>query len=406
MEFHLKKTILFISDHGDPLIPLGSKQAGGQNNYVKQLALHLDAFGYRVDVVTHWSDDTLPAVENFGTNSRVYRFAAGHKGFVDKQQMYTLLPALYDEMVDQLNIEDYDVVHTHYWLSGVLALRLQQHYTFHWLHTNHSLAIAKEEGTGLVDDKRKYFEQLIMERANIVLATTENEREQIEQFTKNITHISVVPIGVSPVYFNDSAEAETFHFPYYFFVGRLEQSKGIFDLLQAFRHMLKTNRLPQHIKLVIAGGCENTVDLTTHTPRHKKLQKAIKGIEHRILFIGPKNEQQLQHLYRNALVTIMPSHYESFGMVAAEAQACGCPVIATKVGGLQNVVKAGITGLHTPKENIQKLSDAMLFMLKHPQQLRMMRHAARRFAKSQFNWRHISKQIKELYNTHDYVSNV
>src|SRR5690606_9232105 len=147
MRFHLRK-ILFISDHGDPLIPLGSKQAGGQKNYVKHIALQLDGLCYRVDIVTHRSDGQKPADEQLGERSKVYRFAGGQKGFVDKRQMFTLLPRLYEEMTEALDIGSYDVVHTHYWLSGVLAYNLQKEYSFYWCHTNHSLAIAKEQGTG------------------------------------------------------------------------------------------------------------------------------------------------------------------------------------------------------------------------------------------------------------------
>lgn len=393
----MKQKILFISDHGDPLIPLGSKQAGGQNNYVKHLALQLDALGYSVDIVTHWSNEQKPAIEQLGTHSKVYRFAGGHQGFVDKQQMFALLPQLYEEMTETLDINSYDVVHTHYWLSGVLAFHLQQEYSFYWLHTNHSLAIAKEQGTGHVEQKRKYFEKQILQQADIILATTPNEKEQIDVFTNEVSDVFVVPVGVSPVYLSTTEEVNRLSFPYYFYAGRLEESKGIFDLLKAFRHMLETRNLPSNVKLLIAGGCPKSVDLQKHRPKNAKLKEAIKGMEDRVLFLGPKNEQQLKILYTGALVTIMPSHYESFGMVAAEAQACGCPVIATHVGGLKNVVQSGVTGIHIPKANVQKLSDSMVYFLKSSPQLLKMRNEAKKYAKKEFNWKSISRKVMELY---------
>lgn len=405
MRIHLKQKILFISDHGDPLIPLGSKQAGGQNNYVKHLALQLDELGYSVDIVTHWSNAEKPAVEQLGERSKVYRFAGGKKGFVDKQQMFTLLPRLYEEMSETLDISSYDVVHTHYWLSGVLAYNLQKEYSFYWCHTNHSLAIAKEQGTGFIDHKRKHFEKLIMQQADVVLATTPNEKEQIEVFTKKKSSVSVVPVGVSPVYLAASEEVEQFSFSYYFYAGRLETSKGIFDLLKAFRHMLKMHQIPDDVKLLIAGGCPELVDLNNYRPKSEQLKEAIKGMEDRVLFLGPKNDKQLKSLYEGALVTIMPSHYESFGMVAAEAQACGCPVIATHVGGLKDVVKSGVTGLHIPKANVQKLSDGMAYFLKSSPKLLKMRHDAKQHANKEFNWSLISRKVKELYERKNaYVS--
>lgn len=396
MRFHLRK-ILFISDHGDPLIPLGSKQAGGQNNYVKHLALQLDGLGYSVDIVTHWSDEQKPAVEQLGEHSKVYRFAGGHKGFVDKRKMFTLLPRLYEEMTETLDISSYDVIHTHYWLSGVLAYNLQKEYSFFWCHTNHSLAIAKEQGTGFIENKRKHFEKLIMEQADVVIATTPNEKQQIEVFTKKKSTVSVVPVGVSPVYLASTEEEEQFAFPYYFYAGRLETSKGIFDLLKGFRHMLETEEVPQNVKLLIAGGCGDTVDVKNYRPKSEPLKEAIKGMEDRVLFLGPKNEKQLKNLYGGALATIMPSHYESFGMVAAEAQACGCPVIATHVGGLKNVVKSGVTGLHIPKANVQKISDSMAYFLKSSPKLLKMRRDAKQYALKEFNWSLISRKVKELY---------
>lgn len=394
----MRQKILFISDHGDPLIPLGSKQAGGQNNYVRHLALELDRLGYSIDIVTHWSNEEKQAVETLGKHSKVYRFAGGKKGFVDKAEMFDLLPQFYNEMITTLNINHYDVVHTHYWLSGVLASQLQKEYSFHWIHTNHSLAIAKEQGTGFVDKKRKLYEKLIIQQADTILATTENEKEQIEQFTNKVQDISVVPIGVAPIYFTSPENEQSVNFPYYFYAGRLEESKGIYDLLKAFHYMLKKKLVKENVKLLIAGGCSETVDLEKQRPKNKKLQKAIKGMEDRVLFLGPKNEQQLKKLYTNAIATVMPSHYESFGIVAAEAQACGCPVIATRVGGLKDVVKPGITGFHFPKSNIERLSEQMAYVFNNSSKVYKMRQAAKDFAKKEYNWHIISRKVKELYN--------
>lgn len=399
MGFHLKKKLLFISDHGDPLIPLGSKQAGGQNNYVKNLVLELDRQGYQIDVVTHWSDASRPMTEKIGTIGTVHRFTGGQKGFVDKNELFNLLPTIYQQMEERLNLAEYDVVHTHYWLSGLLALKLKQSYTFHWVHTNHSLAIAKEQGTGLVDERRKSFEKLILTNADSILATTKNEKHQIEELLQAKKDIYVVPIGVASIYLTETKQNNKLNYPYYFYAGRLEESKGIFDLAHAFRDMLNKNLVPSNVKLVIAGGSEDTVDLSTQQPKDKKLKRAIKGIEDRIKFLGPKKEKELQSLYANAIVTIMPSHYESFGMVAAEAQACGCPVIATRVGGLKDVVKSGITGFHFPKENVKQLSEQMAYFLDTSPQVVKMRKAAKKFAVKEYNWSIISRKLKGLYNT-------
>ena len=120
----MKKKVLFISDHGDPLARLGGKQSGGQNNYVKQLALALDELGLNVDVVTHWCNPNTPQIEAFGENCRVIRIAAGHKGYMNKSEMINILPAFYREMQDLIPINTYDIVHSHYWISGLIGLGL------------------------------------------------------------------------------------------------------------------------------------------------------------------------------------------------------------------------------------------------------------------------------------------
>ena len=127
----MKKKVLFISDHGDPLARLGGKQSGGQNNYVKQLALALDELGLSVDVVTHWSNPNTPQIEAFGENCRVIRIAAGHKGYMNKSEMINILPAFYREMQDLIPINTYDIVHSHYWISGLLGLVIKKIMKFH-----------------------------------------------------------------------------------------------------------------------------------------------------------------------------------------------------------------------------------------------------------------------------------
>src|SRR5699024_10614293 len=120
----MSKKALFISDHGDPLAKLGGKQAGGQNNYVKQLALALEDKGWQVDVATHWCDSSAPQIEEFGNSCRVIRLEAGHRGFVSKDEMYSMLPAFYEELKSMVDIDSYDIAHTHYWLSGLIGKKL------------------------------------------------------------------------------------------------------------------------------------------------------------------------------------------------------------------------------------------------------------------------------------------
>ena len=391
-----QRKVLFISDHGDPLAPLGSKQAGGQNNYVRQLALSLEEIGYAVDVVTHWCLEDAPQIENFGKASRVIRLEAGKKGFVDKNELFNLLPIFYEEMKQNIDISQYELLHTHYWLSGVLGLQIKKDFQLPWFHTNHSLGIAKQLGTGFKDNRRLFYEDKILSEVDQIIATTPNEKQLILDTVTNPATINVVPIGVAETYHHLYEKPYEFG-NYFLFVGRLEETKGIFVLLQSFRELVEKKKISKDIKLLIAGGTKSNVDVKNLYPNDPKLRQAIKGLENRIKFLGPKNEKELATLFKNAVATVVPSYYESFGMVAAEAQACGCPVIASKVGGLKDIVIPGKTGLHVTKGNISKLAESMYLLLSKPQIVQELKNNARKFAQREFKWQHIAKKIKHLY---------
>lgn len=390
------KKILFISEHGDPLAPLGSRQAGGQNNYVKQLALELDSLGYAVDIATHWCNTSAPQIEKIGQHSYVHRFDAGVHGYVDKNDMRSLMGTFYKEIVEALPISSYAIIHTHYWMSGLVGCELKKNYGIPFIHTNHSLALAKKEGSGELDRFRLACERQVLIEADTVLATTKQEKELIERCAPK-SRVEVIPIGVAPIYLTKSIDVSHVNTNYYFYAGRLVKTKGIFELIAAFKEVITKPDVPKDVLLIVAGGTKASINPKTQLPRNRKILKALQGIEDRVLFIGPQNAKQLKVLYANAIATIMPSYYESFGMVAAEAQATGCPVIATNVGGLQEVVVDNRTGIHVPKASPKALASAMRELLVKKTMRLMMKKQAKKRAMTTFNWKEIVTDITALY---------
>lgn len=398
----MNKKALFISDHGDPLAKLGGKQSGGQNNYVKQLALALEDKGWQVDVVTHWCDSSAPQIETFGTTCRVIRLEAGHKGFVSKDEMYAMLPSFYKEMKIALNLASYDIVHTHYWLSGLIGKKLKSEFGLPYVHTTHSLAWAKEQATGVHDQRRINAEKAILKNTDHVLATTKNEKQLIESHINSPSPIQVVPIGVDQAFKvrgNRTHLRKKFGYdsPLFVFAGRLEVTKGIFTLLKAFRLLVEKNNSADTPYLVIAGGDSEDFDSDTGFPKDEKLREAIKGIENRVEFLGPQSQEELALLFNSATATIVPSFYESFGMVAAEAQACGSPVIASNIGGLKNVVQNGISGLLVETKNEIDLAIAMDVLSANALLTERLSRQAEKIARKDFNWDSISSRINSLY---------
>lgn len=393
----MRKRILFISDHGDPLQKLGGKQAGGQNNYVRQLALALSDMNYAVDVVTHWADPTAKRVEYFGQVNRVIRIDAGHKGFVSKNDMYGMLPRFHDEIVAALNMDSYDAIHSHYWLSGLLGLKIAEEYNLPLIHTSHSLGIAKANATGKRDERRLAAERHILRKADQIIATTRSEKELIEHFAKGHAPVHVISIGVDKV-FKPLASKTTNNIqdPLFVYAGRLEETKGIHTLLNAFK-ILKEKNPQSNAKLILAGGDPSQVDLENGLPTVPELKNAVRSIEEDVRFIGPQPPEVLANLFNHALATVVPSYYESFGMVAAEAQSCGSPVIASKVGGLANIVVDGETGLLTMPRDPEDLALAMEALLDNQILSRKMGRNAAIHAEKHFRWKSITEQVAALY---------
>ncbi|WP_067727477.1 glycosyltransferase [Oceanobacillus damuensis] len=388
------KRVLFISDHGDPLAKLGGEQSGGQNNYVKQLALALDDKGIKVDVITHWSNPEAPKIERFGEKCRVIRIAAGHRGYMPKTKMYKLLPAFYEEIKKEVRLQTYDIVHSHYWLSGLLGLYVKKEFHLPLVHTSHSLGIAKVEAKLKAEKRRLNAEMMILQGADRVIATTPNESKLIRKFAGDDVKVEVSSIGVDPV-FRPYASQKRAVPPTFAFAGRLEKTKGIYTLLDAFGRVAKhSKRKP---RLVIAGGGENDVDLSTKMPLNPDFREMIKGMETQVDFIGPQTQEELSELFNGVTAVIVPSYYESFGMVAAEAQSCGTPVIASDVGGLKDVVSHRESGLLTEPKCPKHLSQAVKELSQDSLLVKRLGMQAAKRAREYFNWDEIALQIKKTY---------
>ncbi|WP_269078946.1 glycosyltransferase [Planococcus halocryophilus] len=271
-----------------------------------------------------------------------------------------------------------------------------------YVHTTHSLAWAKERATGIHDQRRINAEKAILKNTDYVLATTNNEKQLIEFHINSPSPIQVVPIGVDQAFKvrgNRTHLRKKFGYsnPLFVFAGRLEVTKGIFTLLKAFQLLVEKSKYTETPHLVIAGGDIENFDLETGLPKDEKLRAAIKGIENRVEFLGPQSQEELALLFNSATATIVPSFYESFGMVAAEAQACGSPVIASNVGGLKNVVQDGISGLLVETKNEIDLAIAMDVLSANTLLTERLSRQAEKIARKDFDWDTISSRINSLY---------
>ncbi|NPV73956.1 MAG: glycosyltransferase [Pelotomaculum sp.] len=403
--------VMLISVHGDPLARLGGIQSGGQNVYVREMARALDSMGIQVDVFTHWSDPGLPRSEPLGRKSRVIRLTGGSKGFHSKHQMFGMLPMLVKELIQHVgNPCHYAVIHSNYWLSGWVGLQLQKILRIPRIHTSHSLGTVRKDAISTKGNEplavRLRVEREVLKKADRVIATTPFEEKILKKhyFVPN-DNISVVPCGVNTELFRplknskldrrfSDQERKTV-----LFVGRFEENKGLGVLLKSFKILKEKYPLTAaRTRLVIAGGDCLELPLNALSAEKKQYLKFIgeNRISELVEFAGPLKHEDLLAYYNDASITVVPSYYESFGLVAVEAMACGCPVIASRTGGLRHNVLHGKTGLLVEPKSPEELASAINFLLTDEKARKQMSGEAAIHGK-RFSWLKVASQISGIY---------
>jgi D-inositol-3-phosphate glycosyltransferase len=405
--------IAMISMHTCPLACpqalLGGRETGGMNVYVRELSRELGKRGHRVDVFTRFQDEDTPQVEVFGENVRVVHLDAGPRASYDKNK----LPLHVDEFVEQ--IEEYarqegityDVVHSHYWVSGLVAHELKKRWGVPFVQMFHTLGELKNSVAKTVGDKevtaRIMGEGQVMRWADRLVAATPLEKEHMVcLYGAEPSKIKVIPAGVdTSLFYPRDREAVRellglpgLDTPILLFVGRIERLKGIDTLLESVA-VVSRYCSGRDLKVLIVGGGGQTEAENAELHRVVELHKDL-NLEDQVEFVGSKPQEMLPLYYSAADVTIMPSHYESFGLVAVESMASGTPVIASNVGGLQFTVVDGETGYLVEQENHFQLAERVHTLLKNPELREKMGEAAVVHAQ-QFSWEKIASQVEELY---------
>lgn len=402
-----------ISMHTCPLACpqalLGGRETGGMNVYVRELSKELGRMGHRVDVFTRFQDEQTTQIESIGENAQVIHLDAGPRAAYDKNK----LPMHAQEFADQ--IEEYaraqgityDVIHSHYWVSGLVAHELQTRWNVPFLQMFHTLGELKNSVAKAVGDQevaaRIIGEGSVMRWADRLVAATPLEREHMVcLYGAEPAKIKVIPAGVDTKLFYPRDRAKVRELlglpdldtPILLFVGRIERLKGIDTLLESVA-VVSRYCSGRDLKVLIVGGGGQTEDENAELRRVVELHRDL-NLEDQVEFVGSKPQEMLPLYYSAADVTIMPSHYESFGLVAVEAMASGTPVIASNVGGLQFTVVDGETGYLVEQENHFQLAERVHNLLKNPELREKMGEQAHLHAQ-QFSWETVASQVVELY---------
>ncbi len=408
--------IAMLSVHTCPLAALGGKKTGGMNVYVRELSRELGRRGICVDVFTRSQDPCSGHIDQpLGEHARVIHLPAGSRAPLDPDQVYPHLPE-FTENVLRFAAEQhlhYDLIYSHYWLSGVVAHSLRAAWRVPVAQMFHTLGVMKDRvaqppGTGSLHptDLRSFNEADIMSWADLLIAATPAERAQmLWLYRAPRSRIVVVPPGVNTAHFypvpREAAKAALGLPPEHkllLFVGRIEPLKGIDTLLQALA-LLKAQRpdVLKGLSLSVIGGDPSAAHGENAEMDRLKALRTQLGLEEVVLFLGACDQAALRDYYAAAEALIMPSDYESFGMVALEAMACGTPVIASAVGGLAFLVRDGVNGYHVPVREPSALAEKICEVLCAPEQRAQLGANAARQA-VEYDWARIADRLLSAFS--------
>lgn len=401
--------LALLSVHTSPLAPMGGKKTGGMNVYIRELSQELGKRGIKVDIFTRRSSPDEPEIDlSIGDNVRVIYLTAGGVQSLAPDDIYPHLSEFTARLMAFATVQNvhYDIVYSHYWLSGWVAQKLKEAWGVPFIQMYHTLGHMKQRIISterlFLPDQRIHTEQEITQWADRLIAATPAEQMQLVWlYRAKKRKIAIIPPGVNVARFTPISQAEARQKLGFdschvlLFVGRIEPLKAIDTILYALETVRQTHsELLSHLCFAVVGGNPNDRDIEMQ--RLYQLTQSL-GLEDVVRFVGAKDQQELPLYYAAATAVIMPSDYESFGMVALEAMASGTPVIASAVGGLAFVVRDGETGYHVPSREPNALADRILKVVRDREKRAEMGRNATLVAQS-YAWENIADRLITLFD--------
>jgi D-inositol-3-phosphate glycosyltransferase len=358
-----------LSVHSCPVGNLGARDTGGMSVYIREMARELGKQGHTVDVYTRAHDPVDTQIVSLGQHARLIHLRAGQEEEIHKLAVYSYLPDFTCNLENfrKNNELHYDLAFSHYWLSGWVGKYLQRWWQVPHIIMFHTLGAIKNI-IGIGEDEpelRIVTETESVKNCHHIITTTEREKEElIRHYGAAPGKISVIPCGVNLELFQPADKAMAKQKlgladdKIVLFVGRIEPLKGVEQLLKAMPYLHNI----QGIRLVIIGGDEYS------RYEIEKLQKLSRElhIQDSVTFLGLIKHEQMPYFYSAADVCVIPSYYESFGLVALESLACGTPVVATDVGNLKSIIRQGETGYVVADNAPGHLADKIGSLLSSP----------------------------------------
>jgi D-inositol-3-phosphate glycosyltransferase len=399
--------IATVMVHTSPLEQPGIGDAGGMNIYVLESAQRMAAMGVSVDIFTRRTDPDAPDIVEISPGVRVRHFDCGH-GTLTKEQLPIHISGLSQEFLRIMRTENYDVIHSHYWLSGKVAMPAAKELKIPLVHTMHTMARVKNlnlaEGESPEPMIRVQGETQVVAAASALIANTDAEAASlVSLYDACPDTVHVVTPGVdlftfTPGQSRSAARESLGLLPdslIVSFVGRIQPHKGPEVLIRATSELVKHSpQLRPRLIVNIIGGASGAN--TEEVDRLKDCTQWL-GIDDVVRFAPPVSRAELPQWYRASDLVVVPSYSESFGLVALEAQACGTPVVATAVGGLRTAVADGISGVLVDGHDPKAWSSVITRLLQEPQRRVLLSMGAIEHA-SHFGWDGTARGTLDIYD--------
>lgn len=392
--------IAMLSIHSSPLGELGTGDTGGMSVYIREISRELGKAGHRVDIYTCAGSGRIE--ELLSENVRLIPLCIENNGHFGKSALLGYLPEVFLSIEAHMTANGicYDLVHSHYWLSGSVGRLAQDRWCVPHILMFHTTGIAKRMACG---QEREPFIRLISEKrlaraSDRVLAATESEKRLLmKYYDVSGEKIGVVPCGVNlqlfrPVARRLARQELGLHDSEFIalYVGRFAAVKGLERLLAAAAHL----RFQRGVRFVIIGGDDQNTPVSTEL-RSLTKRASIGGI---VQFQGRIEHNLLPLYYSAADVLVVPSYYESFGLVALESLACGTPVIATRVGAMDTLIQNGRTGFLVDSPSPILLASAIESIMIARSKRRISRDQIRASVLG-YGWSDVASAIAQEYAT-------
>lgn len=387
--------IAMVSEHASPLAALGGVDAGGQNVHVAALATAMARQGAHVAVHTRRDDPELPQRVALAPGVEVDHVPAGPPAAVPKDELLPYMDAFAADLAAQWREDPPDVVHSHFWMSGYAALLAARELGIPVVHTFHALGVVKRRYQGEMDTsppERIGIERDVLRRADHVVATCSDEVFELVRLGGARGRLTAIPCGVDLDLFGPAGRRARRRpgFKRIVCVGRLVARKGVGNAISALAD------LPD-AELVIAGGPLRAQLGADPEARRLRALAEKAGVAERVDLRGRMGRADVAALLRSADAVACVPWYEPFGIVPLEAMACGTPVVASAVGGMIDTVVDGVTGVHVPPRDPERLAETLAPLLADPERRAAYGRAGVARARRRYGWPRIAAATLDVY---------